>query len=341
MDNGRDLEKSLVGPWNYDVRRESEIKVTLLPVIQHHPKMTWRKIGDVDPMSRPSLNPSYSTGVHKDLPQSIFTLPLNYPSLLSALDLSKRAPSDPLHALIPVFTHAAFSEVAFLNLVDELMDKLTEPLPLDGFQSETFDSLQYFEIILERHAAQIRQCIRSIHVLGEKSPFVSFQNTGPSPGAHNSRSPARHLVAPDSRDHTASQYYQHQHSSFSAAGILEDYEDLLERCTRLLSRVNSAKTSEMNRAMILESRRAIEQAERMKTLTLLACYFIPLTFTASLFGMNFQILGQGKLPIWWYIVFAVPFTLLTHVFCTWNLESLQSKCRNVFRKFRKTRRDVT
>jgi hypothetical protein len=28
-------------------------------------------------------------------------------------------------------------------------------------------------------------------------------------------------------------------------------------------------------------------------------YFIPLTFTASLFSMNFDVLGQGQLPLWW------------------------------------------
>jgi hypothetical protein len=324
MDNGRDLDKSPVGPWNHDLGRESSSKVTSLPVIQHHPKMTWRKLGEVDASSRPSLNPASST--HPGLPQSISTLPLEYPSLLSALDLSKRSQSDPLHALIPVFAHAAFSEVALLNLVDELMDKLTEPLPLDNFQSETFESLQHLEIILERHAAQIRHCIRSIQVLSERSPFTSLQNIGPL-GGRNSRSPRQNPAAADSRDSTAFHGHQQQPSSFSAAGIFQDYEDLLERCLRLLSRVYSAKTSEMNRAMILESRRAIEQSERMKKLTLLATYFIPLMFTASLFGMNFNVFGQGELPMWWYVVLAVPFTLLTHVLYSWDLQTLWFRYR--------------
>jgi Mg2+ and Co2+ transporter CorA len=85
----------------------------------------------------------------------------------------------------------------------------------------------------------------------------------------------------------------------------------------------------MNRAMILESRRAIEQSERMKKLTLAATYFIPLTFTASLFGMNFGVLGQGDLPVWWYIVLAVPFTVLTHVLCSWDVQTLQSRYKRL------------
>ncbi|KAL2200743.1 hypothetical protein P885DRAFT_28516, partial [Corynascus similis CBS 632.67] len=318
MDNGRDLNKSLVGPWNQDTgpQTKSNMRITSLPVIQHHPKMTWRKIGEVDTSLRSSINPNLSTQV--DLPQSISTLAMEYPSLLSALDLSKRAQSDPLHALVPIFAHAAFSEVAFLNLVDELMDKLTEPLPLDNFQRETFESLQHFEIILERHAAHIRHSIRSIRILSERSPFVS--STNPPPG-----NPA----SAESKDFVAFQGYQQQLSSFSAIGTLQDHEDLLERCQRLLSRVHSAKTSEMNRAMILESRRAIEQSERTKKLTLAATYFIPLTFTASLFGMNFSVLGQGDLPVWWYIVVAVPFTVLTHLLYSWDVETLRLRYRRL------------
>ncbi len=327
MDNGRDLERSLAGPWNHDGGREFGSRVTSLPVIQHHPKMTWRKLGEVDAPSGASVRSSHS--VHPGLPQSISALPLDYPSLLSALDLSKKTPSDPLHALIPVFTHAAFSEVAFLNLVDELMDKLTEPQPLDSFQSENFNSLQCFEIILERHAAQMRHCIRSLHVLSEKSPFASFQNTSLPLVARDSRSPARCVPGTETKDPKAFQSAPQQLSSFSATVIVEDYKDLLERCLRLLSRVHSAKTSEMNRALILESRRAIEQTERMKKLTLLATYFIPLTFTAALFGMNFQVFGQGNLPIWWYIIFAAPVTLLTHILGSWNFPTVSLKFRRL------------
>lgn len=112
-----------------------------------------------------------------------------------------------------------------------------------------------------------------------------------------------------------------RHISF-AIGILQDHEHLREWCLQLSSRIQSAKNSEMNRAMILESRRAIEQSERVKKLTVWATYFIPLTFTASLFGMNLDVLGQSELPVWWYLVLAVPFTLLTHMLYSSNLQAL-------------------
>ena len=330
MDNGRDLGDSHDGPWKHDSSQKASRNVTALPVIQHHPKMTWRKIGEVDVSSRPSLS-----SAHHSLPQSTYNLPLEYPSLLSALDLSKRAQTDPFHALIPIFAHAAFSEVAFLNLVNELMDKLTEPLPLDNFLSETFESLQHFEIILERHAAQLRHCVRSIQILNGKSSYASLQSQGLPPSGHHSRSPTRSPPATEyGEPFLFNGQQQQQSSTFTASGILQDYDDLLGRCIHLLSRISSAKTTEMNRAMILESRRAIEQSERVKKLTLLATYFLPLTFTTGLFGMNFNVFGQGTLPVWWYIVFALPITLLAHLLYTWDGQKLRHKLKDMTLRFK-------
>lgn len=121
------------------------------------------------PLSAPLRSPS---DYRSRYPHSLW-----YHSLLSAVDLAKRAQSDPLHALIPVFAHPAFSEVAFLNLVHALLDKLTEPQPLDNFHNETFESLLHLKIIRERHADQIRHSIRSIQVLGERSEFFAPHNT--------------------------------------------------------------------------------------------------------------------------------------------------------------------
>ena len=62
----------------------------------------------------------------------------------------------------------------------------------------------------------------------------------------------------------------------------------------------------MNRAVVAESRKLIDQAESLKRLTLLATFFIPLSFTTSLFGMNFEELGQGHLHVWLFAVVSAP-----------------------------------
>ncbi|KAK4443192.1 hypothetical protein QBC34DRAFT_213421 [Podospora aff. communis PSN243] len=320
MDIGRDLEKSPTGPWFQRLDGKPVVRLTPLPVVQHHPNMVWRKMGDISsPLpSRQAPSSSVEPDAMPELPQSISTLPLKYQSLLSSLDLSEKAKSDPLHALVPIFAHSAFSEVAFLNLVHEQIDKMTEPVGLGVFHAETFELLQQFEVVLERHATQIRECIRSIHALRDRWSQSRMDNMSSS----KSPGPASH------------------HTSFSVAGILQDHENLLERCLYLLSRVHSAKNTEMNRAMLLESKRAIEQSERMKKLTLLATYFIPLTFTASLFGMNFDVLGQSELPVWWYLVFAAPFTILTHVFHTWDVPDIISKSKTKVDAFNQRRHEA-
>ena len=87
--------------------------------------------------------------------------------------------------------------------------------------------------------------------------------------------------------------------------------------------------TEMNRAMILESRRAIEQSERVKKLTLMATYFIPLTFTSSLFGMNFDVLGQSDVPVWWFLVLGVPLTIITYILGTYSWSRRDTRPKNL------------
>jgi len=43
--------------------------------------------------------------------------------------------------------------------------------------------------------------------------------------------------------------------------------------------------------------------------------------------MNFDVLGQSELPVWWYLVLAVPFTFLTHVIYSSDLQALLRETR--------------
>lgn len=323
MDTGRDLQASPAGPWAFGGGSQSFTRMTALPIVQHHPKMVFRKLGNPNVQNRGPVG----NNMHTDLPQSTSNLPLEYPHLLSALDLTKRATTDAFHALVPLFVHAAFSEVAFLNLLTSLLNELTEPEPLEKYQTDNFESLLHYEVIAQRHASQLRHCVRSIQNWS-RCPVSTLQRQSSS-NDQNSL-PARRSDEPAADTGNTSRLPSNLHSSsFSSAGILDDYQGLLDRCLRLLSRIESAKASEMNRAMMLESRRAIEQSERVKQLTLMATYFIPLTFTASLFGMNFGLFGQGDLPVWWYFVFAIPFTLLTHVLYSFDVLSQWQKIATI------------
>ena len=61
-----------------------------------------------------------------------------------------------------------------------------------------------------------------------------------------------------------------------------------------------------------KSQKAILQAEDVARLTRLAFIFIPLSFTASFFGMNFSQFTNGALlSIWIWFVVSVPFLLVS------------------------------
>lgn len=330
MDNGRDLSASPQGPWNSELASQT----STFPVIQHHPRMTTRKTAERDhrpPTPSPSATPGDSharTCVPAPIPapQSASLLPLDYDSLLSMANLTKCAAADPLAALAPLFTHAAFSEVQFLNLMQEQLEAELGPLvPQDRHHEFGLENLQYFASILDRHVCQLRHCLRAVNLLAHPS-----ESQRPSRDRSRSGKPTarvRTFINTDQdlgswdTDHI---HHKLPHLAPSAASsghaLTENYTELLSRCLDLLSRCNAGMNIMMNRSVVLESRKAIEQTDRVKKLTLLATFFIPLSFTASLFGMNFQVFGQGHLGLWIFPTVAVPITLFTYAFYVWDVE---------------------
>ncbi len=335
MDNGRDLATSPPGPWTPELGSQT----STFPVIQHHPKMTTRKTAEHNrrhPTTNPSVTPGDPNARTRNpqpdpTPQSASLLPLDYDSLLSMANLTKCAATDPLAALVPLFTHAAFSEVQFLNLMQEQLDAELGPLvPQERHHEFGLENMQYFASILDRHVGQLRHCLRAIKLLAHPSeshrPSRDESQTG--------RSIASIKTFINTDQHQESWDTDHIHnrlphlapsSPSSGPALIENYTDLLSRCLDLLARCNAGMNIMMNRSVVLESRKAIEQTDRVKKLTLLATFFIPLSFTASLFGMNFQVFGQGRLGIWLFPTVAVPITVLSYAFYVWDVQGLIEK----------------
>ena len=315
MDNGRDLALSPGGPWSQEARSHR----TTFPIVQHHPKMTARSAGSADSGS-PEYTPFEAqnrpyTGHHAPqplpIPQSATLLPLDYDSLLSMANLTKRAASDPLAALIPLFKHAAFSESQFLNLMQTLLKDEIGPIATQKWQqAASLDNLQYFVGVLERHVGQLRHSLRAIKSLGGLADCVKTTTTTGDQDIGTT-----HI------NHAKHKFRLFAFSVSSGPALIEDYTDLLDRCLELLARCNSGMNIMMNRSVVQESRKAMEQTDRVKKLTMLATFFIPLSFTASLFGMNFQVLGQGDLDIWLFFPVAIPLTILCYSFYVWNIGS--------------------
>lgn len=89
----------------------------------------------------------------------------------------------------------------------------------------------------------------------------------------------------------------------ASESLLQDFTYLLERAKTLSSSCDRGVDIAGNNAMIVESRRAIQQTQRTAKLTLLAFLYIPASFTTSLFGMNLVHFGtEGGVSIWWWIL---------------------------------------
>ncbi|KAF2118093.1 hypothetical protein BDV96DRAFT_377625 [Lophiotrema nucula] len=97
------------------------------------------------------------------------------------------------------------------------------------------------------------------------------------------------------------------------ATIQQSYEDLQDA----RKRVDSTFQNLMSTMSIVESRKAIQEAETVSKLTKLAFFFIPLTFVASIFGMNI-IEFDHELKVWLWAVISVGVTFSSYVFLLWG-----------------------
>ncbi|KAL7926930.1 hypothetical protein ACQKWADRAFT_93152 [Trichoderma austrokoningii] len=298
MDQGRPLEKSPPEPWTSHI----ESRATALPVLQHHPKMAFRTTTNrLDPEANVSAQIQQSTSI----------LPLQYCSLIALIDLGHRATQDPLCMCLPLFAHAAFSEVQFLNLVESRIHIQINTI-VEGDSTDALETLQYFSNILNRHAQQLRDSNLALSKLAEKSDQTFSKGKAKSPPPASLKVGMQQQT-PDT-DTSGSVRYNTSDGTFTANGVLGDYEQLRIRCIDLSNLCAQGITLAMNKVIIEESRKGIEQSGRVKKLTILATLFIPLSFCSSLFGMNIDLLQQNAVRFWWFFVLCAPVTLFAYVF---------------------------
>ncbi|WP_319499815.1 magnesium/cobalt transporter CorA [uncultured Draconibacterium sp.] len=87
---------------------------------------------------------------------------------------------------------------------------------------------------------------------------------------------------------------------------LKDLNDMVIQCTEAVEMYNSMTSDQLN---IYNSNMSNRMNEVMKTLTIFASIFIPLTFIAGIYGMNFEYMPELKLK-YSYLVFWVMILIL-------------------------------
>lgn len=97
---------------------------------------------------------------------------------------------------------------------------------------------------------------------------------------------------------TEDSYIQEHNKQF-----LRDLQDLAVQCTDAIELYNNLVSDQLN---IYNSNMSNRMNEVMKTLTIFASVFIPLTFVAGIYGMNFEYMPELKMkyayPVFWIVI---------------------------------------
>lgn len=189
---------------------------------------------------------------------------------------------DPFYAITDLFHFCAFSEIQFMNLMEAKIKEDTDHISLMK-QSPTLSNLLYCQEIIQSHLSHLQKTLKIIKCSG--GPFW--------PRAE--------------KDHP----HQSKKVLEVKTRLLEDYEQLVERAEVLLEQCSKGMDVIMSNVMLAESKRAILQAQSVVKLTLIAFFYIPLSFTCSFFSMDIKGFEQTIDRIWLWFAVSVPLLLIS------------------------------
>lgn len=201
---------------------------------------------------------------------------------------------DPFYAIIDLFRFCAFSEVQFINIMEAKIKEDTDHGSLKK-ENPTLSNLLYYRDIIQKHLTHLQETVKVI------------------------KHPGGHLWPHVGEDHP----HQFNKATRARENLLRDYDHLVERAETLLERCSKGMDIIMSNAMLAESRRNIVQAQAVAKLTLVAFFFIPLSFTSSLFSMDVAGFVQGIGQIWLWIAVSAPVCLISLLFLVLDRQKLR------------------
>ncbi|OIW26045.1 hypothetical protein CONLIGDRAFT_708937 [Coniochaeta ligniaria NRRL 30616] len=291
LDYGRNLGHS-EGPWLPDALKCTPMLVRYWPTSQHRPGLILKTKAIQKLRKEKSTKPA-----DNEIAQTARLLHEEYGCLLNSEVMAQ----DPFYALTDIFRFAASSEAQFLEMMQSLLHKEMDPMKhRRGSGSGSVDktlvmwNLVYNKQLTERHLQRLTKTVEFIEARMQDN--TTDNPIWPQPSTESARNIA----------------------SKSARLLLADYRHLVRRATVLREEFVSSMTILMNAAAIDESQKAIAQAEGVAKLTTLAFFFVPLSFTTSVFGMNFRELSDGNhLSLWVWSLTAARTLILTYLALQW------------------------
>ncbi|RGP80386.1 hypothetical protein FLONG3_1535 [Fusarium longipes] len=196
-------------------------------------------------------------------------------------------------------------------ILHERITKLITPPPEFMFDPKLRDKL-LFE---DRHFTFIRRYFWSYNTLavvntGIKSMIAAYVDTFTDSfwaGTHPILWPHKHPDTPDGvayREHMATVRRE-------LDKVVQELTEVLKRNERTRKEIENLRDQLFSGSSIKESRRAIEQGDNIRILTMISMIFLPLTFVTSVFGMTvFTIPATDWRFALTMILVCVPFMLL-------------------------------
>lgn len=285
LDNGRDLNEGPTGPWFGPASYANQINDVFLPGIQSKSRIALED-PDVGSAATAPCSNDKKHPVDLRTTQSASLLPMRPYGLFHHPTLVRLSP---FYALHPILAFCASAESQFQNLVQSKLDIEFQRMSEEDHLEPSLRNQKYHKQILQEHIQRLRCTIT----------FLKYHGCPEWP-------------QPFTKPPLSSQLEK------STAYLLADYEDLHHRADLLHKRCAEGMDDVRNTAMLLESKKAIKQAEAVTRITILAFFFIPLSFTTSFFGMNFREFGTGRWSIWIWFAVSVPVFGAALVLCFWD-----------------------
>ena len=263
------------------------LPITLLPIVQYRPRCALK--------SR-SINEDISGPKKEGNTQSLAVFPEGYGR---GLDWSL-AKSDRFHVLSDVFRLAAFSQKQLLNVMKEKIMTATNRLSLSN-EEPTLANLLYFRDILQD---QLSNASYMLQLTNDQNKILQ-----------HGRRPTINMSTDQSvADHAVTEVYSLFQDLHSQA------QSLHEKCTQGMTVIS-------NNSMLAESQRAIQQAKLVTKLTLVAFVYLPFSFMASFFSINFKDLGTGINHLWIYFAASLPLMFITMAFFAVDMQTIKKLLR--------------
>jgi hypothetical protein len=276
FDSGRDLEEDSVGPWisgELSSPTRGASTISWLPVIQHSPEIA---SNTHQPYGQPK-----SDMTDRKVPQSGRDLLTelygqNFDKFLMA--------NDSFFAVHGLFSFTAQSESRFLNLVESVLSKEVSTNKVDAQPS--LENLLFHKDLLESHARKINEIIESIKTRG--GPDWFRVNAAENPHAYKKVIEASNI-------------------------LLTDYIWLLKRIQELSATCDRGMYGIYTKVALEESSLAIKQEHNIAIITGISLFFLPLSFSTSVFGMNLTAFGSGSLSLASWFAISIPLLLTSTI----------------------------